>query len=151
MGIIGTYFTQYEFADAENKVDNELKPFYKPFEELGIKVDYVPDSYNPANNFCEMYYGDYLVGYITPEVDTHEEDSDDLNDFDTHTVWDFDYIDVRITIMVNLVDRYEDTKHFYPKENENDLSDAVQAAKDFIILIKNEQIKKREKKLNEDF
>ena len=44
-----------------------------------------------------------------------------------------------------------DNKHFYPKVNENDLSDAIQAAKDFIILIKNEQIKKREAKLNEDF
>ena len=37
------------------------------------------------------------------------------------------------------------------KVNENDLSDAIQAAKDLIILIKNEQIKKREAKLNEDF
>ena len=42
-------------------------------------------------------------------------------------------------------------ENFYPKVNENDLSDAIQAAKDFIILIKNEQIKKREAKLNEDF
>ena len=85
---------------------------------------------------------------ITPEVDTHEEyDSDEPDEFETHTVWEFDYIDVRITIMINW-DR--DSKHFYPKEND-ELSDAVQAAKDFIILIKNEQIKKREAKLNEDF
>lgn len=95
-----------------------------------------------------MYYGDCLVGYITPEVDTHEEESDDPNEYDTQTVWDFDYIDIRITIMINW-DR--DSKHFYPKEDENDLADAVQAAKDFIILIKNEQIKKREEKLSEDF
>lgn len=142
-------FSYYDFNECEEKVKSAITPYFKAFEELGITVDYVPDFDNPADNFCEMYYGDYLVGYITAEVDTHEEyDSDEPNEFDTHTVWDFDYIDVRITIMINW-DR--ETKHFYPKENENDLSGAVQAAKDFIILIKNEQIKKREEKLNEDF
>ena len=50
--------------------------------------------------------------------------------------------------MINLDRNY---KHFYPKENKNDLPDAIQAAKDYIILIKNEQIKKREAKLNKDF
>ena len=138
----------YDFNEGEEKVKKAISLYFKPFEELGITVDFVPDCDNPADDFCELYYGDSLVGYITPEVDTHEEESDDPNDFETHTVWDFDYIDVRITIMINWD---IDSKHFYPKVNENDLSDAVQAAKDFIILIKNEQIKKREAKLNEDF
>jgi len=138
----------YDFNECEEKVKRAISPYFKAFEELGISVDFVPDCDNPADDFCEMYYGDSLVGYITPEVDTYEEESDDPNDFETHTVWDFDYIDVRITIMINW-DR--DSKHFYPKENENELPKAVQAAKDFIILIKNEQIKKREAKLNEDF
>lgn len=140
----------YDFNECEEKVKKAISPYFKAFEELGISVDFVPDCDNPAYDFCELYYGDSLVGYITPEVDTHEEESDDTNDFETHTVWDFDYIDVRLTIMINC-DR--DSKHFYfyPKVNENDLSDAIQAAKDLIILIKNEQIKKREAKLNEDF
>lgn len=140
----------YNFDECEEKVKKAISPYFKAFEELGISVNFVPDCDNPADDFCELYYGDSLVGYIKPEVDTHEEEeeSDDTNDFETHTVWDFDYIDVRLTIMINC-DR--DSKHFYPKVNENDLSDAIQAAKDFIILIKNEQIKKREAKLNEDF
>lgn len=138
----------YDFNECEEKVKRAITPYFQAFEELGITVDYVPDCDNPADNFCELYYSDCLVGYITPEVDTHEEDSDDPNDFDTHTVWDFDYIDVRITIMI---DWDRNSKHFYPKEYETDLAEAVQAAKDFIILIKNEQIKKREAKLNEDF
>jgi hypothetical protein len=49
--------------------------------------------------------------------------------------------------MINWDRKY---KNFYPKEKD-ELSVAVQAAKDFIILIKNEQIKKREEKLNQDF
>lgn len=138
----------YDFKECEEKVKKAISPYFKAFEELGISIDFVPDSDNPADDFVEMYYGDCLVGYITPEVDTHEDISDDPNDFETHTVWDFDYIDVRITIMIDLDREY---KFFYPKEDENNLSDAVQAAKDFIILIKNEQIKKREAKLNEDF
>ena len=138
----------YDFDKCEEKVKMEISPYFKPFEELGISVDFVPDCDNPADDFCELYYGDCLVGYITPEVDVYEEESDDPNEFETHTVWDFDYIDVRLTIMINC-DR--DSKHFYPKVNENDLSDAIQTAKDYIILIKNEQIKKREAKLNEDF
>lgn len=142
-------WTYYDFNECEEKVKRTITPYFKPFEEIGIKVDYVPDCDNPADNFCEMYYGDCLVGYITPEVDNHEEDDEDYPDEgETHTVWDFDYIDVRITIMI---DWDRNCKYFRPKEDENDLSDAVQAAKDFIILIKNEQIKKREKKLNEDF
>lgn len=139
----------YDFDECEEKVKKAISPYFKAFEELGISVDFVPDCDNPADDFCELYYGDSLVGYITPEVDTHEEfDSDDPDEYETHTVWDFDYIDVRLTVMINLDRNY---KFFYPKENENDLSDAIQAAKDFIILIKNEQIKKREAKLNEDF
>ena len=138
----------YDFNECEEKVKKELTPYFKAFETIGITVDFVPDCDNPADDFCELFFGDYLVGYITPEVDMHEEESEDPTDFETHTVWDFDYIDVRITIMINW-DR--NSKHFYPKVNENDLSDAVQAAKDFIILIKNEQIKKREEKLNQDF
>lgn len=138
----------YDFNECEEKVKKAISPYFKTFEELGISIYFVPDSDNPADDFVEMYYGDYLIGYITPEVDNHEEyDSDDPDDYETHTVWDFDYIDVRITIMINW-DR--DYKHFYPKEND-ELPKAVQAAKDFIILIKNEQIKKREAKLNEDF
>lgn len=129
------------------KIKKAISPYFKAFEEIGIAVDFVPDCDNPADDFVELYFGDYLVGYITPEVDTHEEESDDPYDFETHTVWDFDYIDVRITIMINW-DR--NTKHFYPKEKD-ELQNAVQAAKDFIILIKNEQIKKREEKLNQDF
>ena len=139
----------YDFSECEVKVNKAISPYFKAFEELGISVDFVPDCDNPADDFVEMYYGDNLVGYITPEVDSHEEyDSDEPDDYETHTVWDFDYIDVRITIMITWEREY---KHFYPKENENDMTDAVQAAKDFIILIKNEQIKKREEKLNEDF
>lgn len=139
----------YDFNECEVKVNKAISPYFKAFEELGISVDLVPDCDNPADDFVEMYYGDNLVGYITPEVDSHEEyDSDEPDDYETHTVWDFNYIDVRITIMINL-DR--DYKHFYPKENENDLSDAVKAAEDYIILKKNEQIKKREEKLNQDF
>lgn len=121
----------YDFNECEEKVKKAISPYFKVFEELGISIDFVPDCDNPADDFVEMYYGNCLVGYI-----------------ETHTVWDFDYIDVRLTIMINWDREY---KFFYPKENENDLSDAVQAAKDFIILIKNEQIKKREAKLNEDF
>lgn len=142
-------FTHYEFNYCEERVKKAISPYFKAFEELGISINFVPDCDNPADDFVEMYYGDTLVGYITPEVDTHEEDdSDDPNDFETHTVWDFDYIDVRITVMINL-DR--DYKFFYPKENDDEFPKAVQAAKDFIILIKNEQIKKREEKLNQDF
>ena len=135
----------YNFDECEEKVKNAISPYFNVFEELGISVDFVLGGDNPADDFCELYYGDSLVGYIKPEVDTHEEEEEsyDTNDFETHTVWDFDYIDVRLTIMNNL-DR--DYKHFYPKENENDLSDAVQAAKDYIILIKNEQIKKTRSK-----
>lgn len=139
----------YDFNECEEKVKKAISPYFKAFEVLGISINFVPDSDNPADDFVEMYYNNYLVGYITPEVDTHEDyDSDDPNDFETHTVWDFDYIDVRLTIMINW-DR--DYKHFFPKENDNELQKAVQAAKDYIILIKNEQIKKREAKLNEDF
>lgn len=138
----------YDFDECEEKVKKAISPYFKTFEEIGITIDFVPDCDNPADDFVEMYYGDYLVGFITPEVDTHEEDSDAPNDFETHTVWDFDYIDVRITIMINWDREY---KHFYPKENEKDLSESVQAAKDFIIFIKNEHIKKREEKLNQDF
>ena len=134
----------YNFDECEEKVKNAISPYFNVFEELGISVDFVLGGDNPADDFCELYYGDSLVGYIKPEVDTHEEEeSYDTNDFETHTVWDFDYIDVRLTIMINC-DR--DSKHFYPKVNENDLSDAIQAAKDFIILIKNEQIKKTRSK-----
>jgi hypothetical protein len=138
----------YDFNECEEKVKKAISPYFKAFEAIGITVDFVPDSDNPADDFCELYFGDYLVGFITPEVDTHEEDdSDDPNDFETHIVWDFDCIDVRITIMINWDRKY---KNFYPKEKD-ELSVAVQAAKDFIILIKNEQIKKREEKLNQDF
>jgi hypothetical protein len=138
----------YDFNECEEKVKKAISPYFKAFEAIGITVDFVPDCDNPADDFCELYFCDYLVGFITPEVDTHEEDdSDDPNDFETHIVWDFDYIDVRITIMINWDRKY---KNFYPKEKD-ELSAAVQAAKDFIILIKNEQIKKREEKLNEDF
>ena len=137
----------YDFNECEEKVKREISPYLKAFEDIGISIDFVPNSDNPADDFYEMYYGDYLVGYITPEVSTYEDVSDDPNDFETQIVWNFDYIVVRITIMINW-DR--DSKHFYPKEND-ELSAAVQAAKDFIILIKNEQIKKREVKLKEDF
>ena len=144
-------WANYDFNECEEKVKRAISPYFKAFEEIGISIDFVPDHDNPADDFVEMYYGDYLVGYITPEVDIHEEESDDPVDpvhFETETVWDFDYIDVRITVMINWDREY---KHFYPKENDDELPKAVQAAKDFIILIKNEQIKKREVKLNEDF
>ena len=128
----------YDFNECEEKVKKTISPYFKPFEELGISVDFVPDCDNPADDFCELYYGDCLVGYITPEVSTYEDLSDD-HEFETQTVWNFDYINVRITIMINW-DR--DSKFFHLKESDDELSAAIQAAKDYIILIKNKQIKK---------
>ena len=141
--------------DKLEKVENELKKFYKPFQDIGVTVKFVGDDYLPAESYCELLYNGKKIGTLNPDVECYTEevnywdDDEDPMGYNTETYYEYDNIDCFIKLYHDLDEDGIPTN--YNRFYVSDIEFAVEEAKRFIVILKNFEVKKKLKNIKKDF